>query len=589
MGMSNTRERLLSIARPELRSLSIGLIFLIISSVSGLAFPQVVRWMMDNVLQAQRPDLLLPVVGLLFLAFALQGVTGALRYYFFTISGERIVIRLRQKLFEKILSQDVEFFDFQRTGDLMSRLASDCTTLQNTVSVNVSQGLRNLGQALGGLGFMFYTSWRLSLLMLLLIPPIALSAAIFGRKIRAFAKEFQESLAQASVVAEETISNVRTVKSFVQELFEVRRYQNSMVEALVWARKRIVAIGIFMGVAMVVGLAAVCFVLWYGGTLVFEKQLSLGDLTQFLLYLMLVAIAIGSLGSLWGDFMAGLGATKRVFEILDHQARIISPTAPVTPSTLQGRLEIKNLSFSYPSRPEFPVIKNIQFIMDPGKVIALAGSSGSGKSTIAQLLTRFYDPNAGEILLDGQGIKKLDPAWLRQQIGIVSQEPVLISSTIAENIRYGKPEASFEEVRKAARDANALEFIESFPQGFETRVGERGIQLSGGQKQRVAIARALLKDPKILILDEATSNLDSASEKLVQEALKHLVKGRTTLIIAHRLSTIIDADCILVMDHGEIKQRGKHQELMSDKNGLYFQLLQKQFIDKENIHASALT
>lgn len=572
-------QRLYGIARPEIKSLLWGLFFLIISSVAGLVYPQLVRWMVDNVLQTKKSELLLPVVGALFFAFALQGISASIRYYIFSMTGERIVLKLRKQLYEKILTQEVAFFDFNRTGELMSRLASDCTTLQNTVSANVSQGLRNLGQVLGGLGFMFYTSWRLSLMMLLLIPPIAMAAAIFGKRIRSFSKKFQETLADASIVAEETISGVRTVKSFVQEQNEVQRYKHSLDNALVMVKLRVLAIAQFMALAMVVGLGAVAFVLWYGGREVITNNLSIGDLTQFLLYLMIVAIGVGSLGSLWGDFMAGIGASKRVFEIIESENKIKDEGRQL--SQIQGKLEFKSVHFSYPTRPDIEVLKGINFTVQPGQVIALVGSSGSGKTTIGSLVSRFYEPTQGSILLDDHNIFSLQPSWLRDQIGIVSQEPILISSTIEENIRYGRPNASQEEIKQVAVAANALEFIERFPEKFHTRVGEKGLQLSGGQKQRVAIARALLKNPKILILDEATSNLDTASEQLVQQALTRLMKGRTTLVIAHRLATIKNADLILVIQNGQIVQSGKHEELAKQNEGLYYQLLQRQFVEEK--------
>lgn len=572
-------QRLLNVARPEFKTLSLGLFFLIISSGSSLAYPQVIRWMVDNVLQAKRLDWLWWSVGILFIVFILQGITSSLRYYLFTLSGERIVLKLRQKLFKNLMAQEVSFFDFHRTGDLMSRLASDCTTLQNTVSVNVSQGLRNLGQVLGGLGFMFYTSWQLTSIMFILIPPIALFAAIYGKKIRIHSKNLQDAVAISSIVAEETLSGVKTVKSFVREAFEVNRYSGALDRALGFLKSRITAIMVFMIVAMTVGFSAVCIVLAYGGYQVIQGAMSVGDLTQFLLYLMIVAIGVGSLGSLWGDFAAGLGASERIFEILEKQSlEIISG---IQPERISGRIEFLNVSFSYPTRKDVQVIKNLSFTVEPGQKVAFVGSSGAGKSTIASLIPGFYPVDSGQIIIDGIELSKLNVSWLREQIGIVSQEPILISSTIEENIKYGKDHTTAQDINTAAKSANAIEFIQRFPEGLQTKVGEKGLQLSGGQKQRVAIARAVLKDPKILILDEATSSLDTESEALVQEALNRLMKGRTSLVIAHRLSTIVDADKIFVLSNGEVVQSGTHEALAKDKAGIYYKLLQKQFSGDE--------
>ncbi len=570
----STWSRLFSLASAESKPLLLGLFFLIVSSAAGLLYPQLTRWLIDSVLVPKRMDLLFQVSMGLFGAFAIQGITSSLRYYLFTLSGERIVLRLRQKLYKQILSQEIAFFDFNRTGELMSRLASDCTTLQNAVSVNISMGLRNLGQVIGGLIFMFYTSWKLSALMLLLIPPIALAAALFGKRIRKYSKESQLALAEASIVAEETISGVRTVKSFGQEAAEELRYRTSMELALVFVKKRIRSIAEFITVAMVTGSGAICFVLWYGGREVILDRMSAGDITQFLLYLALVAIGVGSLGGLWGDLMSAVGATQRVFEIMERLPTVSNEGREIVP--LQGSIEFRDVHFSYPTRNEAEVLKGINFEVLPGQMVALVGSSGSGKSTIASLIPRFYEPSSGEIRLDGIKLSETKISWLRDQIGIVSQEPILISSTIEQNIRYGKPDATKLEVEAAAKAANAFEFINQFPEGFSTRVGEKGLQLSGGQKQRVAIARALLKNPTLLILDEATSNLDTASEHLVQEALYRLMKGRTTIVIAHRLATIKDADVIFVVNAGRIVQFGKHDELASQTQGLYYQLLQRQ-------------
>ena len=574
----STWRRLYDTARPERRNIIFGLFFLAISSGTSLLFPQLIRWMIDAVLQPKKAELLLPAALGLFAAFTLLGIAGSIRYYLFSISGERIVLRLREKLYSRILVQDLAFFDSNRTGDLMSRLASDCTTLQNTVSVNVSQGLRNFSQGAGGFAFMFYTSWQLSTLMLLMVPPVAGATAIFGKRIRSYSKEFQNTLAVSGIVAEETISGVRTVKSFVQEGTETERYRHSLDQALGVVIKKVRAIAEFMTVAMVVGLGAICFVLWYGGREVILDHMSIGDMTQFLMYLMIVALSAGSLGSLWGDLMAGIGASNRVFAIIELEPEVADTGG--TLAEINGRIEFHQVEFSYPSRPDVAVLRGVNFTVMPGQVVALVGSSGGGKTTIANLIPRFYEPKSGSILLDGTAIKTLRPSYLRENIGIVSQEPVLISATIADNIRYGCPDASDAQMRQAAQDANALEFIERFPGGFNTEVGEKGVQLSGGQKQRVAIARAILKNPRILLLDEATSNLDTASEALVQVALQRLMHGRTTIIIAHRLATVKDADNIFVVDAGQIVQQGCHEDLARDQAGLYYKLLQRQFSDE---------
>ena len=398
---------------------------------------------------------------------------------------------------------------------------------------------------------------------------------IFWKKIRALSHDFQAALASASIVADETISGIRTVKSFVQENEEVIRYDSQLDFALARAKNKIITISAFMTVAMLVGFGAISFVLWYGGHQVVTGSLSIGDLTQFLLYLMIVAIGVGSLGGLWGDIMHGIGASKRVFDIIDQNPFLKDSGRKIL--QLEGSIEFKNVSFSYPMRNDVEVLKNLNLKVDAGEMIAFVGPSGSGKTTIGNLILRFYEINEGSILIDNEDYKNLNPFSLRENIGLVSQEPVLISATIRDNIRYSRPSASNEEVRSAAQNANALDFIEAFPLGFETLVGEKGMQLSGGQKQRVAIARALLKSPKILILDEATSNLDTASESLVQEALNRLMKGRTTLVMAHRLSTIKEADKIFVINKGEIVQTGTHEELSHDVNNIYYRLLQRQF------------
>jgi len=567
----------------EWKGLAVGMTFLLLASGAGLAAPKLVSLFVDEVIKGQNRQYLAPGIAIISLTVLIQAIAASLRYYFFTFAGEKIVARLREQLFLKILSNEVTFFDNNKTGDLTNRLSSDCTTLQNTVSVNISMLLRNLLQSIGGLGLMIYTSWKLSLTMLILIPPVAFLAAKFGRKVRTLSRQFQDTLALNGSIAEETISGVRTVKSFVAEKTEVQRYKKGLDHSLKEAKLRIRHIAMFMGLSVLIGLLGIIAVLAQGSFAVLEGSLSLGDLTQFLLYLLIVSMGVGTLGSLYGDIMAGIGASARVFEILERPIASEEKGRGVHPAVnLTGEIEIKNVSFFYPTRPEEQVLSNLNFSIKTGEVVALVGHSGSGKTTLANLLLKFYAPSTGEILFYGaegpHDSKDLSTPDLRTQIGVVSQEPILMSTSILENIRYGNHQASLEEVTNAAISANAMEFIGRFPAGLQTLVGERGQQLSGGQKQRVAIARALLKNPRILILDEATSNLDSSNEALVQDALSRLMKNRTTLIIAHRLATIINADRIVVMDKGKIVQQGRHQELSQQKSGLYYQLLSKQWV-----------
>jgi ABC transporter fused permease/ATP-binding protein len=567
--------RIFKLAKPELKVLLIGTIFLAISSTSNLVYPQLVRTMIDGALGSKQMSKI-NEVGLIMLGiFFVQAIASALRYYLFTMAGERVVLKLRKDLYSHILDQEIAFFDFNRTGELMSRISSDATVLQNTVSVNISMGLRNIVGAIGGLAMMIYTSPRLALAMLLVVPPIAFGAGIFGRRIRNYSKKSQDALAEASTVAEETMSGMRTVRSFAQEDYEKGRYNSALSLSLRAARGRILQISWFTGIASMLGYFAITGVLWYGGKLVVRNEMSVGDLTQFLLYLLIMAVAVGALGSLWGDFMGAVGAAKRIFDILDKTPEVQNHSGQKI-ANLKGELKFSNVSFAYPSRLDIDVLKDFNLDLKPGQTLALVGPSGSGKTTVASLLSRFYDPISGTISLDNQDLKSLEPHWVRRQIGLVSQEPILISSSIEENIKYGNEQASHEDVIRAAQQANAEEFILKFPGGYATLVGERGIQLSGGQKQRVAIARALLKDPRILILDEATSALDTESEALVQEALSRLMKGRTTLIIAHRLATIQNADIICVIENGRIQQKGSHQELLKEEKGIYRRLIERQ-------------
>ncbi|WP_233166534.1 ABC transporter ATP-binding protein [Archangium sp. Cb G35] len=549
--------------------------FLLIASALLLVYPRAIGEIIDQLRAGDRAQLdriALILVGV----FLLQGVAMALRFYLFTTAGERVVTQLRQDLFASLMSQEVGFFDERRTGELTNRLASDTTVLQNAVSVNISMGLRNAAQALGCIALLFYTSPVLTGLMLAIVPAVAVGAVVYGRKVRGLSKQTQDALAAANEVAEEGLSGIRTVRSFAAERHEVDRYRSATEHAYDVARRRVVQSSFFMAGATSASYLASVVVLWYGGRLVLEEKMTAGSLTSFLIYSLMVAVALGALTELWADFMRAVGAAERVFELIDRKPAIPSSGGERLPS-VQGRVEFQQVRFAYPTRPDVPVLQGIDLKLDAGEVVAIVGPSGAGKSTIAGLLARMYDPQGGRLLLDGKALESLDPEWLRQQIGTVAQEPMLFASSIEDNIRYGRMDATDEEIQAAARAANAHEFISRFPEGYRTLVGERGVQLSGGQKQRIAIARAMLKNPRLLVLDEATSALDAESEHLVQEALDRLMKGRTTLIIAHRLSTVIGADRVLVLEGGKVVQSGNHAALMGQE-GLYRRLVERQFV-----------
>lgn len=570
-------KRLLSLAVPQWRLITIGTIFLIVGSGMGLLYPQAVRIIIDGALEAKSTTRIDQAALAMVAIFLLQGIAIALRYYLFTIAGERIVATLRQKLYQSIIEQEIAFFDERRTGELTNRLASDTTVLQNTVSVNISMALRNVASAIGGAAFLLYTSPTLSTLILLIIPPVALGSVYFGRRIRRFSRDVQDALAHASEVAEETIAGIRTVRAFAQEKTETERYRERIEHSFDLSKQRALVTALFTTVVSSASYGTIALVFWYGGRLVVHKAMSVGDLTSFVLYTLIVAFSLSALGGLYADFMRATGAAERVFSLLDRDPSIPTHEGKQLPS-IDGHITLDDVSFSYPSRPDIQVLQNLQLTIQPGEIIALVGPSGGGKSTVASLIDRLYDPSDGKIILDQHDLRSLDPTWLRHQIGVVPQEPILFSTSIAQNIRYGREEATNEEIISAAKTANAHDFIEQFPEQYDTEVGERGVKLSGGQKQRVAIARAVLKDPKILLLDEATSALDVESEHLVKDALQKLMKNRTTLIIAHRLSTVKDADRVVVIDKGQIVQSGKHDELFH-QDGLYRRLVERQMID----------
>ncbi|XP_058525547.1 ATP-binding cassette sub-family B member 10, mitochondrial isoform X6 [Ochotona princeps] len=512
--------------------------------------------------------------------FLCGATANAIRVYLMQTSGQRIVNRLRTSLFSSILKQEVAFFDKTRTGELINRLSSDTALLGHSVTENLSDGLRAVAQASFGIGMMFFISPSLATFVLSVVPPISILAVIYGRYLRKLTKVRQDSLAQATQLAEERIGNIRTVRAFGKEVNEMEKYASQMDHVMQLSRKEAFARAGFFGATGLSGNLIVLSVLYKGGLLMGSAHMTVGELSSFLMYAFWVGLSIGGLSSFYSELMKGLGAGGRLWQLMEREPKLpFNEGIILNERSFQGALEFKNVHFAYPARPEALIFQDFSLSIPAGSVTALVGPSGSGKSTVVSLLLRLYDPVSGTINLDGQDIRQLNPAWLRSKIGTVSQEPILFSCSIAENIAYGADNptsVTAAQVERVAAVANAASFIQNFPQGFDTVVGEKGVLLSGGQKQRIAIARALLKNPKILLLDEATSALDAENEHLVQEALDRLMEGRTVLIIAHRLSTIKNANMVAVLDQGKITEYGKHEELLLKTDGIYKKLIDKQ-------------
>jgi subfamily B ATP-binding cassette protein MsbA len=571
--------RLLAYARPYRFRLAAALLSLVVAGLLGLAFPQVVRHIIDAAFTRKDPAQLNRFVLVLIGLFSCQALFSFLRSYLLTYTGERIVADLRTQVYAHLTSLPVAFFASRRVGELTSRLASDASVIQTVTTGSFTELLRSLLVLAGGVTIIAITSPRLTLLMLAIVPVVVLSAHYYGRYVRRISTQVQDRLADANSVLEETLSAIRIVQSFVREAYEQARYRQKIREALQLAVKRSVAGGGFIAFIITVVYSGIVVVLWYGSRMVIAGELTPGQLIAFVLYTFVVGGAIGGMSELYGQFQQAIGATRRVFELLDTAPDVREPEDPAGLEGVIGRVQLNDVHFTYPDERGLPVLNGVTIEARSGEVIALVGPSGAGKSTLVALIPRFYDVTSGAVLVDGKDVRSLKLSDLRKAIGLVPQETTLFGGTIRDNIAYGKLGTTDLEIEAAARAAHAHEFISEFPDGYNTIVGEKGVKLSGGQRQRIAIARALLKDPAILILDEATSSLDSESERLVQDALDTLMRGRTTFVIAHRLSTVRRADRIVVMDEGRIVEQGTHDTLLSN-GGLYKQLHDIQFMDR---------
>lgn len=579
--------RILSLAKPEYKSLAgaIGLLF--ISSAVTMSVPFCMGKIIDIIYSTsqdtrQMVETLSYVCKILCGVFVLGGAANFGRVYLIQVSGQKVIQRLRERLFRAVLRQETAFFDRTRTGELINRLSADTILVGKAVTDNVSDGLRAVAQSVAGVSMMFYVSPKLASIVLGIVPPVAIAIIMYGRYLRNITKRTQDSLAESTQVAEERISNIRTVRAFGQEMKEIERYKDSVEDVFKLAKKEALARAVFFGFTGLSGNAIMLSVLYSGGMMMTSAQISVGDLTSFLLYAGFVGISFGGLSSFYSELMKGIGASARLWQLIDR-----NPTIPLTGGLrpdmhdLNDGITFKDVHFTYPSRPDLEIFRGLNLEVPAGSITAIVGPSGSGKSTLGSLLLRLYDPGKGQVIVGGHDVRTLSPDWLRGAVGTVHQEPILFSCSIADNIAYGANtghQVTNDDILDAAVQANAYGFIKSFPNGFDTVVGERGQMLSGGQRQRIAIARAILKNPSILLLDEATSALDAESEHLVQEALERLMKGRTVITIAHRLSTIKNADNIVVLSDGQISEAGSYMELMAEPDGLFRKLVEKQTI-----------
>lgn len=570
--------RLYAYVRPYRREFFLGLFFLMLSSLANLAFPKYLGelvdaansdYFVDNIQQIS-----LIIIGILIV----QAVVSFFRVVLFVNVTEKTLASLRQATYEHLIKLPMSFFNRKRVGELNSRIAADISLLQETFTTTLAEFIRQLIIIFGGVAILLYTSTKLTLFMLAVVPVVMLGAVFFGRFIRSYAKKMQKDVADSNTIVEETLQGIFNVKAFANEYFEIKRYRERTQSVAQLGMKGGKYRGAFSSFIILGLFGAIVAVIWRGVNLIAADQLAMGELFSFVIYSAFIGGSIGGMANVYANLQKAIGATEDLMEIFDEETELLKEPELIAPErVLRGEIRFEKLSFHYPSRPDVTVLKDINFTLEAGEQLALVGPSGAGKSSLVSLVLNFYQASAGKIYFDGREASTYSLTDLREQMAVVPQDVFLFGGSIRENIAYGKPGADEQQIIAAAQEANAWEFIQKFPEGLDTLVGERGVQLSGGQRQRIAIARAVLKDPKILILDEATSALDSESERLVQEALDRLMQNRSSIIIAHRLATVRKAQRILVLDQGRIVESGSHESLLRLEDGLYRSLSELQF------------